>query len=55
MEVKTKTAEERYLKLTRKYPTVIQKIPLMHLSSFLGIVPQSLSRIRKKLHENRKS
>ncbi len=55
MEVKTKTAEERYLKLTRKYPTVIQKIPLMHLSTFLGIAPQSLSRIRKKLHENRKS
>ncbi len=55
MEVRTETAEKRYEKLMQRYPTVIHKIPLKHLSSFLGIAPQSLSRIRKKLHENRKS
>ena len=48
MESKTETAEIRYRKLQEKYPELIQKIPLKHLSSFLGIAPQSLSRIRKK-------
>ncbi len=49
LETKTITAENRYLKLLDKYPAeIIDKIPLKHLSSFLGIAPQSLSRIRKK-------
>lgn len=55
MEIRTETAELRYRKLMEKYPVIINKIPLKHLSTFLGIAPQSLSRIRKKLHENRKS
>jgi len=49
MESKTETAENRYLNLLKKYPYLIQKIPLKHLSTFLGIAPQSLSRIRKKI------
>jgi CRP-like cAMP-binding protein len=48
LEIKTETAEQRYLKLLAKYPDLIHQIPLKHLSSFLGIAPQSLSRIRKK-------
>jgi CRP-like cAMP-binding protein len=48
MESKTETAETRYHKLVEKYPEIVQKIPLRHLSTFLGIAPQSLSRIRKK-------
>lgn len=48
MESKTETAENRYRKLQQKYPALIQRIPLKHLSSFLGIAPQSLSRIRNK-------
>jgi CRP-like cAMP-binding protein len=48
MEAKTETSENRYFKLLEKYPEVIHKIPLKHLSTFLGIAPQSLSRIRKK-------
>lgn len=46
---KTKTAEIRYQKFCERYhPGIIQKIPLKYISSFLGIAPQSLSRIRKK-------
>ena len=53
LETKTMTAEKRYQKLLEKYPaTLIQKIPLKHLSTFLGIAPQSLSRIRKKSFEH---
>jgi CRP-like cAMP-binding protein len=48
MEVKLKTAEQRYYILLEKYPVEVDKIPLKHLSSYLGIAPQSLSRIRKK-------
>jgi len=48
MEFRSKTAEQRYDELLEKYPTELDNIPLKHLSSYLGIAPQSLSRIRKK-------
>lgn len=54
LEVKTKTASQRYEILMEKYPELTQKIPLKQLSSFLGIAPQSLSRIRKITHSNNK-
>jgi|UPI000591C5C4 CRP-like cAMP-binding protein len=43
------SAEERYIKYINKYPELFQRISLTHLSSFLGIQRQSLSRIRKNL------
>lgn len=49
VEIKTETAEVRYHNLVKQYLEIIQKIPLKHLSTFLGITPQSLSRIRKKI------
>ncbi len=53
LDIRTMTAEERYKKILAEYPEeLIQKIPLKHLSSFLGIAPQSLSRIRKKNQNN---
>ncbi len=49
LEIKTMTAEDRYKKILDEYPVeLIQSIPLKHVASFLGIAPQSLSRIRKK-------
>jgi CRP-like cAMP-binding protein len=48
-EIQTETAEDRYLKLLEKQPQLIQRVPLKHLASYLGIAPQSLSRIRKKI------
>jgi CRP-like cAMP-binding protein len=47
-ELATETAEKRYKNLLEKHPDVIDRIPLKHLAGFLGIAPQSLSRIRKK-------
>jgi len=49
LEVKTKTADQRYKELLINKPEVLQRIPLKYLSSFLGVAPQSLSRIRKNL------
>ncbi|RYE26178.1 MAG: Crp/Fnr family transcriptional regulator [Sphingobacteriales bacterium] len=45
----TETAEERYLNLLKEQPQLIQEIPLKYLSSYIGITPQALSRIRKRI------
>ena len=42
------TAEERYIKMIETQNPILQKVPLKHIASYLGITPQSLSRIRKK-------
>lgn len=46
-ELATLTAEERYNKLIKNYPSIIQNVPLQYIASFLGMNPKSLSRIRK--------
>jgi CRP-like cAMP-binding protein len=43
------TAEERYLKLFERQPGIIQRTPQKHIASYLGITPESFSRIRKKI------
>lgn len=43
------SAEERYLKFIKTYPKLFEKIPQNQIASYLGITPQSLSRIRKEL------
>jgi hypothetical protein len=48
-ELQTETAELRYKKMLQNSPALLQRIPLKHLASYLGIAPQSLSRIRKKM------
>lgn len=45
----TKTAEERYENLLAERPEILKRIPQKHIASYLGITPQSLSRIRKKI------
>lgn len=44
------TAEERYLKLIKDNPQIIQRVPQHYIASYIGIKPQSLSRIRKKMY-----
>ncbi|MEL7530839.1 MAG: Crp/Fnr family transcriptional regulator [Bacteroidota bacterium] len=44
-----KTAEQRYLELLQEQPNLILRTPQKHIASYLGITPQSLSRIRRKL------
>ncbi len=43
------TAEEAYLDLIKTRPKVSERVPQHYIASFLGIKPQSLSRIRKRL------
>ncbi len=48
-EFKTSSPEQRYINLLQKRPDLIQRIPQQQLASFLGIKPQSLSRIRARI------
>lgn len=43
------TAEERYLKLFKERRELINVIPLKYVSSYIGVTPQALSRIRKRI------
>jgi Cyclic nucleotide-binding domain. len=43
------TAEERYLNLLTEQPELIKKIPLQYIASYIGITPQALSRIRRRI------
>lgn len=48
-ELSALNAEERYLKLLKDYPEIIQNVPIQYIASFLGMKPESLSRIRRKI------
>lgn len=52
-EFKTSSPEQRYLNLLEKRPDLIQRVPQHQLASYLGIKPQSLSRLRGRLLEKK--
>lgn len=43
------TAEERYLNFIAMYPNVLMRVPQTMIASYLGITPESLSRVRKEI------
>lgn len=45
-------ATERYLHFKKLYPMICERVKQHHLASYLGIAPESLSRIRKALKES---
>jgi CRP-like cAMP-binding protein len=45
----TNTPAERYLNLLQDQPKLLQQIPQKYLATYLGIVPETLSRIRKRI------
>ena len=47
------SAEERYLEFLKKYSEVTSRVPQWMIASFLGITPESLSRIRRELANKR--
>ena len=47
-EYKSLSAEERYFKLLENRPDLINRVPQYMIASYLGIQPESLSRIRKR-------
>lgn len=47
----SQSAEERYVYFTKKYPSLEQRVPQHQIASFLGITPETLSRIRRQRME----
>lgn len=48
-DFQSRTAKERYLTILEQQPEMVRRVPLKYLASFLGITPESLSRIRKEV------
>jgi CRP-like cAMP-binding protein len=51
----SKSAEERYLNLVKKYPHMELRVAQHHIASYLGITPEALSRVKKHILEKSKS
>jgi CRP-like cAMP-binding protein len=49
----SKTALERYYEFQQRFPSIEQRVPNHQIASFLGITPQSLSRLRKQAMEKK--
>ncbi|WP_300671293.1 Crp/Fnr family transcriptional regulator [Soonwooa sp.] len=49
LDMITQSATNRYLKLIKEKPQILQTVPLKFIASFLGITDTSLSRIRKEI------
>lgn len=47
-ETKWDTAIERYNNMIKEQPDMFQRVPLIYIASYLGITPESLSRIRRQ-------
>lgn len=48
LDVLSSTAEERYHNFIGKYPEILQRVPQHMIASYLGMSPETLSRIRKR-------
>jgi hypothetical protein len=46
---KTSSPEQRYMNLLENRPDLVQRVPQHQLASYLGIKPQSLSRLRARM------
>jgi len=47
-DLQFRDAKTRYNNLLKKHPSILQRVALKHIASYLGITQQSLSRIRKQ-------
>ncbi|MFK7949846.1 MAG: Crp/Fnr family transcriptional regulator [Saprospiraceae bacterium] len=48
------TAKERYIEFTETYPTLVQRLPLKLIASYIGITPEYLSDLRRKIAKKQK-
>lgn len=46
-------ATTRYIEFLENYPSLVNRVPLAHVASYIGVTQQSLSRIRRNLLSNR--
>lgn len=46
------TAKDRYIEFTTTYPTLVQRLPLKLIASYIGITPEYLSDLRRKISKH---
>lgn len=46
------TAEQKYADFMERYPHIAQRVPLHMVASYLGLTPETLSRVRKQMMGN---
>jgi len=51
LQTYSSTADERYRAFREKYPSLEQYVPLKYIASYLGITPEFLSKVRRKMME----
>jgi len=49
----TDSPENRYQKLLSEHPDLLQRVSQYHIASYVGVKPQSLSRIRKRIFSSK--
>ncbi len=49
VELASLSADQRYKNLIKNYPEILHNVPIQYIASFLGMKPQSLSRIRRNI------
>lgn len=54
IESMSQAADDRYCNFIQRYPLMEQRLPLKQIASYLGITPESLSRIRSNYIKNHK-
>lgn len=55
MSLSSEKPEERFQNLLQKQPNLFQRVPQKYIANFLGVSPESLSRIQKRIHSREKS
>lgn len=46
--------DERYANLNKDYPHIVQRVPQHMIASYMGLTPETLSRVRRKISETKK-
>ena len=49
LHLRLPSAAERYDQLLRDFPAMLQRVPLKHIASHLGITPETVSRLRRRM------
>lgn len=55
MSLSSDKPEERFENLIKRQPDLLQKVPQKYIANFLGLTPESLSRIRNRIYQKQKS
>ena len=53
VDISSPKAEKRYQAFIKKMPELFNSVPLKEIAGYIGVTPQSLSRIRAGLNKNK--